>query len=82
MPDKRKRKKVFHINMLKKWFLPVASCIGATEDTEADEEEFVLAGQDQGSSAPTIGDQLSKVQREQLSGLLSQFKTMMTGKCG
>ena len=82
MPDKRKRKKVFHINMLKKWFPPVVLCLGATEDIEADEEDFVPTGQDEGSGAPTIGEKLSKEQREQLSGLLSQFKTMMTGKCG
>ena len=25
MPDKRKRRKVFHVNMVKKWYPPVAS---------------------------------------------------------
>jgi len=82
MPDKRKRKNVFNINMLKKWFSLVASCFGANEDTEAEEKEFVPTWQDQDSSAPTIGNQLSKERREQLSGLLSQFKTVMTSKCG
>jgi len=41
MPDKRKRKKVFHVNMLKKWFPTVGSSFWATEDMEMEDEELV-----------------------------------------
>jgi len=36
MPDKWKRKKVFHVNMFKKWFPPVGSSFWATEDTDGE----------------------------------------------
>ena len=44
MPDKRKRKAVFHINMLKKWHSPEATCFWMAEDEGSDEEEFVPTG--------------------------------------
>ena len=82
MPDKRKRRKVFHINMLKKWYSPVATSFWSSEDMEVDEEEFVPTWQYQGSTASTISDQLSEQQKGRLSDLLAKFRTVMSGKCG
>ena len=80
--DKRKRKKVIHVNMLKKWFPPVGSSFWVTEDTEMEDEEFVSTWQDQGGGTPAIGNQLSKEQKWQLDDLLAKFKTVMSGECG
>ena len=41
MPDKRK---VFHVNMLKIWYPPVATNFRSAEDMEMDEEEFDPCG--------------------------------------
>jgi len=81
MSDKRKRKKVFHVNMLKKWFPPVGSSFWATEDMDV-EEELVSTWQDQGGGTPAIGNHLSKEHKQQLDDLLARFKTVMIGKCG
>ena len=55
MLDKQKRKKVFHKNMLKKWFPPVGSSFWVTEDTEMESEELVSTWQEQGGGTPAIG---------------------------
>jgi len=70
MPDKKRKRKVFHINMLKKWFPPVVSSFLAAE-TEVGDDELVPAWQHQGSGVPTISNELTKEQRGQLSDLAS-----------
>ena len=42
MPNKRNRKKVFHVNMLKKWQLPEATSFWTTEESlEPDEADSI-----------------------------------------
>ena len=43
MPNKRKRRKVFHVNMFKKWYPPEATCFWTVEAevSESDEEESI-----------------------------------------
>ena len=62
MPDKRKKKKVFHINMLKKWYLSVATSFWTAEETDSEPEvEKSLATWESEYGVPTtIGTQLSK----------------------
>ena len=70
------------MNMLKKWYPPVATSFWSAEDVEVNEEEFVT-WQCQGSDAPTVNDQLSEQQKEQLTDLLTGFSTVLSsGKCG
>jgi len=69
--------------MLKKWYPPVATSFWSAEDVEVDVEEFVPTWQCQGSDAPTVNDQLSEQQKDQLADLLTRFSTVVSsGKCG
>ena len=61
----------------------MATSFWSAEDVEVDEEEFVPTWQSQGSEAPTVNDQLSEQQKEQLVDLLTRFSTVVSsGKCG
>ena len=81
MPNKRKRKNVFHVNMLKKWYPPVATSFWSIEQMDM-EEEFMPTWKCEDSDAPIVSDQLSKQQLRQLYDLLAKFKMVMSGKCG
>ena len=82
MPDKRKRRAVLHINMLKKWNQPEAMCLW-TVGVDPDEENDVPTwrGEESGRS-PSVGTQLTVQQKRQLLELLSDFKSVMSGRCG
>ena len=82
MPDKWKRRAVFHINMLKKWYPPEAACYWIAEDDESDGEDVIPSWRGESCKFPTIGSQLSEQQKGQLSELLLEFKLVMSGKCG
>ena len=79
MQDRRKRYRVFHINMLRKWHVPASTNYWAEETVDVDREE-VLTWKEQGDvgeDQPVIGEQLSEVQRRQLEGLLKGYSDVM-----
>ena len=82
MPDKRKRRVILHINMLKKLHQPEAMCLW-TVGVDPDEENDVPTwrGEESGRS-PSVGTQLTVQQKRQLLELLSDFKSVMSGRCG
>ena len=82
MPDKRKRRAILHINMLKKWHQPEAMCFW-TVGVDPDEEDDMPTwrGEESGRS-PSVGTQLTVQQKRQLLELLSDFKSVMSGRCG
>ncbi|XP_065901363.1 uncharacterized protein [Dysidea avara] len=80
MPNKRKRKNVFQVNMLKKWYPPVATSFWLVE--QMDMKEYMPTWKCEGSDAPIVSDQLSKQQLRQLYDLLAKFKMVMSSKCG
>ena len=82
MPDKRKRKAIYHINMLKKWHSPEDICFWMAEDENPIEEEDIPSWKGECGKSPSVGTQLSEMQKGQLSKLLHEFKTVMSGKCG
>ena len=66
MPDKWKRRTVFHVNMLKRWYPPEAtSSWTAADDAELEEEEIVPSWQDESDVVPAIGTQLTESQKAQ-----------------
>ena len=81
MPDKRKRRAILHINMLK-WHQPETMCFW-TVGIDPDEEEVVPTwrGEESGRS-PSVGIQLTVQQKRQLLELLSDFKSVMSDRCG
>ena len=85
MHDKRKRHRVFHINMLRKWHVPVSTNYWAEETVVDVDGEEVLTWREQGSigeDQPAIGEQLSEVQRQQLEGLLRGYSDIMLNPPG
>ena len=59
MPDKRKRKTKFHVNMLKRWRQPEAICMWAVK-VDQEEEENVPSWRGEKGKPPSVGTQLTE----------------------
>ena len=81
MPHKRKRKTIFHVNMLKRWYQPEATCMWAAE-VDPEEEEDVPSWRGERGESSSVGTQLTEQQEQQLFELLSEFKSVISGECG
>lgn len=67
MVDKRKRKWIFHVNMLRKWHTPTVSSMW----TDAETDEMLLWKDDKGDpNQPLLSDQLSAIEKKQVQELL------------
>ena len=58
MPGRRKRKKIFHINMLKKWYPPVSTsyfCEETTEEGDTEDKDIPVWKEAKSNTTPTIG---------------------------
>ena len=77
--DRRKQLRVFHINMLRKWHQPQSENYLVQEVNESDE---IPVWQEEGKSAPIIGDQLSNEQRQDVKELLAKFEKVFDEKPG
>ena len=82
MKDKKKRRKIFHVNMLKKWHPPDAKSFWTSEEVESapEEEESIPTWKGEYGAVPIISTQLTEQQREQLLNMLIEFKSIMSGK--
>ena len=86
MYDHRKHKRVFHINMLKKWY-PAPQSGGVNLAEQADEDSL---DEDFPSwqpaidtlGAPTLGKQLTRPQQNDLSDLMRKFVDVFSIKPG
>ena len=65
MPDKRKRRAILHINMLKKWHQPEAMCLW-TVRVDSDEEDDMPTWREESGRSPSVGTQLTVQQKRQL----------------
>ena len=84
MPDHRKRRRVVHINMLKKWRSPVASVLAASvvhDDDDPVGGEIVTATADS-KGTPTLGEELTTSQREQLEEIVEAYSDVFSDKPG
>ena len=77
MPDRRKKKGVFHVNLLKKWETTLATCNVAEEM----EEEFP-DWKPCKATAVSMGKELTSDQQEEVHQILDEFKGVMSGKPG
>ena len=59
MPHKRKRKTIFHVNMLKRWYQSEATCMWAAE-VDSEEEEDVPSWRGERGKSPSVGTQLTE----------------------
>ena len=71
--DRQKQKRIYHINLLKKWETPITDCYAAEESAEGEEEDIPDWRPQQGSDKPNIGQQLTEQQREEMEELISEF---------
>ena len=80
MLDKRKRRAIFHVNMLKKWH---QSEVCGQLVMILKKRMTCLHGEERKVNLPLhVGTQLTKQQKGQLWELLSEYKAVMSGKCG
>ena len=81
MPGARNKKKVFHINLLKKWFEPeeTAFMVG---NSEIGEDDDIPSWRENGGSKFTVSEKLTTEQRRQLEVLLKKFQDVFQKKPG
>ena len=72
MHDTRKRERTFHINMLKKWNTLIYGNYWADLKSAEDSEEDIPDWRGSEKGDPTVGKQLSEVQKFQLNRLLGK----------
>ena len=84
MNDRRKQRRVFHVNMLKEWHTPVESACVVIDSVEEDKEivdwkEVQAVSEQEG---PTIGEGLSDEQSGELREMLKEFADVMQDEPG
>ena len=72
MRGRRKRKRIFHVNMLRKWHTPAS--VSYLCDEIPDESEEIPDWKDDDVGDMVVGDQLTREQKSQLGELLVEFK--------
>ena len=83
MADRSKRKRIFHVNMLHKWYATTAAAYWVEEgDPEEVDDVPVWDTRAGRGGQPTVGQQLSDGQTEELQTLLCQFADVLQDKLG
>ena len=83
MFDHAKRKRVFHVNMLRKWHSPAAVNLWAEGDaTSPDPDEIVLWKDDPVPQELSVSEKLSRSQLEELQSLLGEYQDVLRGTPG
>ena len=77
MADRRKRRRTFHVNMLRKWNEPVSTSYFAEGGLEREEDE-VLTWDGGAEGEYTVGGELSPEQREELEAVLRKHQDTLT----
>ena len=87
MTDRRKKKRIFHINMLRQWHSPSALSFLAEEvhnSVPVEDDDVVLwrMANDHTDAAPIINSHLEDVQRRDLEKLLQEFEDVLSSRPG
>ena len=85
MNDKRKRHRVFHINMLKKWHVQPETAFSVQDLPEVDQEDEVQVWncKEKGSEdMPKINGDLTHIQCQEIQALLEEFPDVLSAKPG
>ena len=72
MRDWKKRHRIFHVNMLWRWYVPTSTGYLAQESAEESEDD-VPTWDDDREGVPTVGETLSETQKEELTDLFGEF---------
>eukprot|EP00731_Ephydatia_muelleri_P035196 Em0104g2a len=83
MSNKRKRHRVFHVNMLRQWHdqQPIDSSLWV-DDTEEAEDEIPVWGKDDTCVQWNLPPHLDEMQKRSLQGLLKEFEDTLKSKPG
>ena len=75
MVGRRKRHRIFHVNMLRKWYVPTATSYLSEEVGDGADDDVVLWREDNpdDDKTPTINDKLSPTQKRELQEVLEEF---------
>ena len=76
MPHRRKSRRVYHINLLKKWEAPSAECF-TMEEVDLEEEDFPdWKGGKQ--TQPKVGKELTPQQKIDVGDIFKEFEDVLT----
>ena len=84
MYDRRKRKRLFHVNMLREWYTQSSSALYSTKvfDGEQDIPTWTKSGKTQSKVQPIFGNNLTQLQQENLMQLLEKFSDVISDTPG
>ena len=79
MHDRRKRRRIFHVNMLRPWYVPRGTGYFCEEDEVTEQEDVPVWKEvsDVNEDQPQFGKQLSEQQWAELGSLLTEFSDVM-----
>ena len=81
MHDRRKRERIFHVNMLQKWHSPSAALLSQEVETDSDNDDIPTWNDTAGGQAKQ-GSHLSDEQAKELDILLARFESLFTALPG
>ena len=81
MPNSRKQKRIYHINMLRKWHTPMATACWVT-DTENDDNDDIITWHDKEPGNIELGKTLNRTQTHSMHSLLNKFSHVLNDKPG
>ena len=82
MHDKRKKKRIFHVNMLKEWNMPTTVCLWTEEVNEEGEEEIPLWERNKENGEMKVGKMVGTEQLRQLHDLHKDFADVIRNTPG
>ena len=84
MHDRQKQRRIFHVNMLRRWHQPPHTSYVAEEvvKEEYDDEDIPLWDGGESDSHPVINSELSEVRKEELHKLLNEFTDVLRDEPG
>ena len=84
MHDRRKRKIIFHVNMLREFHMPEGFGVGywAEEASSENLNGDVSVWNESPQAQPTMGEELNATQREQLRDLFKEFEDELSSRPG
>ena len=83
MYDRRKKKRIFHTNMLKQWYVPTETGYLVDISVDSHEDDIPTWKENDGKSTQfQIADRLSNAEKAQLLDLLVEFKDIFQNKPG
>ena len=82
MHDRRKKLRVFHVNMLRRWYTSVSTSLMAEEIDDEFEGEIPFWRENSGKNTPRFGAQLEPQQEAEVKQLLAEYEEVFRDEPG